>query len=128
MSSRWPRGPLVGSKKTLLVAVASKFFVTGVKDLSTGVKYMDSKVDFWFYSYRGRGAKCVEVLCVEGGGEGGKMCGSTMRRRRGGGGKMCRSTMCRSTMRRNLHKLTKVFNDVLSKYLKNGLGDLHKTL
>ena len=22
---------------------------TGVKDLSTGVKYMDSKVDFWFY-------------------------------------------------------------------------------
>ena len=41
----------------------------------------------------------------------------------GGGGKMCRSTM-----RRNLHKLTKVFNDVLSKYLKNGLGDLHKTL
>ena len=47
---------------------ASKFFVTGVKDLSTGVKYMDSKVDFWFYSYRGgEGAKCVEVLCVEGG-------------------------------------------------------------
>ena len=31
---------------------AHKFFVTGVKDLSTGVKYMDSKVDFWFYSYR----------------------------------------------------------------------------
>ena len=50
---------------------ASKFFVTGVKDLSTGVKYMDSKVDFWFYSYRGggRGAKCVEVLCIEGGGD-----------------------------------------------------------
>ena len=50
------------------------------------------------------------------------MCRSTMRRRRGG------SKMCRSTMRRNLYKLTKVFNDVLSKYLKNGLGDLHKTL
>ena len=47
---------------------------------------------------RERGAKCVEVLCVEGGKGGGKMC--------------------RSTMRRNLHKLTKVFNDVLSKYLK----------
>ena len=28
--------------------------------------------------------------------------------------------MCRSAMHRNLHKLTKVFNDVLSKYLKNG--------
>ena len=28
-------------------------------------------MDFWFYSYRGggRGAKCVEVLCIEGGGE-----------------------------------------------------------
>ena len=51
------------------------------------------------------GAKCVKVLCVEGGRE-----------------------MCGSTMRRNLYKLTKVFNDVLSKYLKNGLGDLHKTL
>ena len=25
-----------------------KFFVTGVKDLSTGVKYMDSKVNFGF--------------------------------------------------------------------------------
>ena len=61
---------------------------------------------FWFYSYRGGGAKCVEVLCVEGGG----------------------GEMCRSTMRRNLYKLTKVFNDVLSKYLKNGLGDLHITL
>ena len=36
--------------------------------------------------------------------------------------------MCRSTMRRNLYKLTKVFNDALSKYLKNGLDDLHKTL
>ena len=65
-------------------------------------------MDFWFYSYRGgQGAKCVEALCVEGR-EGGKMC--------------------RSTMRRNLHKLTKVFNDVLSKYLKNSFGDLHKTL
>ena len=30
-------------------ATARKFFVTGVKDLSTSVKYMDSKVDFWFY-------------------------------------------------------------------------------
>ena len=39
-------------------------------------------MDFWFYSYRGGGAKCVEVLCIEGGG-GGKMCRSTMRRRRG---------------------------------------------
>ena len=110
------------------VGVARKFFVTGVKDLSTGVKdlstgvkYMDSKVDFWFYSYRCQGseyrcqvygfqsgvlvysyrgggqggAKCVEVLCVEEGG--------------GGGGKMCRSSM-----RRNLYKLTKIFNDVLS--------------
>ena len=71
------------------------------------------------------GAKCVEVLCIEGGG-GGKMCGSTMRRRRVGGWGV--GKMCRNTMRRNLHKLTKVFNDVLSKYLKNGLGDLHKTL
>ena len=58
---------------------ACKFFVTDVKNLSTGVKYMDSKVDFWFYSYwegggkmcrstmrrGGGGAKCVEVLCVE---------------------------------------------------------------
>ena len=26
------------------------FIRTGVKDLSTGVKYMDSKVEFWFYS------------------------------------------------------------------------------
>ena len=76
----------------VMTADAHKFFVTGVKDLSTGVKYMDSKVDFWFYSYRcqvsayrcqvygfqsgvlvlfvpggARGAKCVEVLCVEGG-------------------------------------------------------------
>ena len=64
-------------------------------------------MDFWFYSYRGGGAKCVKVLCVEG----------------GGGGKMCRSTM-----RRSLYKLTKIFNDVLSEYLKNGLGDLHETL
>ena len=54
------------------------FIRTGVKDLSTGVKYMDSKVEFWFYSYRegGKGgmcrstmrrrgrAKCVEVLCI----------------------------------------------------------------
>ena len=36
--------------------------------------------------------------------------------------------MCRSTMHRNLYKLTKIFNDVLSKYLKNGLGDLYETL
>ena len=37
--------------------------------------------------------------------------------------------MCRSTMHfYNLYKLTKIFNDVLSKYLKNGLGDLHETL
>ena len=28
---------------------ARKFFVTGVKDLSAGFKYMDSKVDFLFY-------------------------------------------------------------------------------
>ena len=56
------------------------FIRTGFKDLSTGVKYMDSKVDFWFYSYWGGG---------------------------GGGGKMCRSTM-----HRNLYKLTKIFNDV----------------
>ena len=72
---------------------ASKFFVKGVKDLSTGVKYMDSKVYFWFYSYRGGGgAKCVEVLCVEGGGakcvkvlcvEGG-----------GGGGGECVEVLC----------------------------------
>ena len=41
----------------------------------------------------------------------------------GGGGKMCRSTV-----HKNLYKLTKIFNDVLSKYLKNGLGDLHETL
>ena len=49
-------------------AEASKFFVTGVKYLSTGVKYMDSNLYFWFYSYRGGGggAKCAEVLCVEG--------------------------------------------------------------
>ena len=72
-----------------------KFFVTGAKDLSTGVKYMDSKVNYWFYScrcqgseyrcqvygfqsgflvysYGGgggfKGAKCVEVLCIERGG------------------------------------------------------------
>ena len=32
--------------------------------------------------------------------------------------------MCRSTMRRNLYKFTKIFNDVLSKYPKSGLGDL----
>ena len=37
-------------------------------------------------------------------------------------------SMCRSTLRRNLYKLTKIFNDVLSKYLKNGLGDLYETL
>ena len=74
--------------------MARKFFVTGVKDLSTGVKYMDSKADFWFYSYPcqgseyrcqvygfqsgalvlfvpggGGGAKCVEILCIEGGGQ-----------------------------------------------------------
>ena len=81
----------------------------------------------WIFGFirTGRGAKCVEVLCVEGGG-GGKMCRSTMRRRGGGGGRG--GEMCRSTMRRNLYKLTKVFNDVLSKYLKNGLSDLHKTL
>ena len=36
--------------------------------------------------------------------------------------------MCGSTMRRNLYKLTKIFNDVLSKYLKKGLGDLLETL
>ena len=36
--------------------------------------------------------------------------------------------MCGSTIHRNLYKLTKIFNDVLSKYLKNGLGDLHETL
>ena len=36
--------------------------------------------------------------------------------------------MCGSTMCRNLYKLTKNVNDVLSKYLKNGLGDLHETL
>ena len=59
------------------------FIHTSVTDLSTGVKYMDSKVDFWFYSYWGGGmcistmhrrggggggggrTKCVEVLCVE---------------------------------------------------------------
>ena len=46
------------------------FIRTGVKDLSTGVRYMDSKMEAWFYSYGGgggetRGAKCVEVLCVE---------------------------------------------------------------
>ena len=75
------------------------FIHTGVKDLSTGVKYMDSKVEVWFYSYRG---------------------GSTMSRNK--------IEMCRSTMSRNLYKLTKIFNDVLSKYLKNGLGDLHETL
>ena len=54
------------------------FIRTGVKDLSAGVKYMDSKVEFWFCSYRGGGgggeggkgeAKCVEVLCVEEGGQ-----------------------------------------------------------
>ena len=68
------------------VARARKFFVTGVKDLSTGVKYMDSKVVFGFIRTGGGarggkmcrstmrrsgakgGAKCVEVLCVEGGG------------------------------------------------------------
>ena len=65
--------------------------------IRTGVKYMDSKVDFWFYSYWG------------GGGGGGKMCRSTMHRRG-------RDKMCVSTTRRNLHKLTKIFNDVLSKY------------
>ena len=87
---------------------------------------MDSKVDFWFYSYRGGGeAKCVEVLCVEGGGGGKCVEVLCIEGGRGGGGG---GKMCRSTMRRNLHKLTKVFNDVLSKYLKNGLGDLHKTL
>ena len=59
--------------------VAHKFFVTGVKDLSTGVKYMDSKVYFWFYSYRGGG--------------GGKMCRSTMRRREAGGAK-CVEVLC----------------------------------
>ena len=66
------------------VPVARKFFVTGVKHLSTGVKYMDSKVDFWFiragvkymdskvdfwfYSYWGGGGargEGKEVLCVE---------------------------------------------------------------
>ena len=64
----------------ILFAVASKFFVTGVKDLSTGVKYMDSKEVFglfvlvsriwvpvssiwipkrifWFYSYRCQGSE-----------------------------------------------------------------------
>ena len=47
------------------------FIRTGVKDLSTGVKYMDSKVEFWFYLYRGGKGKgeCAEVLCVEGGGQ-----------------------------------------------------------
>ena len=46
------------------------FIRTGVKDLSTGVKYMDSKVEFWFYSYRGGGkGECAEELCVEGGGQ-----------------------------------------------------------
>ena len=83
------------------------FFRTGVKDLSTSIKYMDSKVDFWFYSYWGVG----------------QMCRSTMHRGGGGGDQMCGSTMCR-----NLYKLTKNVNDVLSKYLKNGLGDLHETL
>ena len=29
------------------------FIRTGVKDLSTGVKYMDSKVEFWFIRTRG---------------------------------------------------------------------------
>ena len=36
---------------------ARKFFVTGVKDLSTGVNYMDSKVDFWSYSDRCQGSE-----------------------------------------------------------------------
>ena len=73
-----------------MVGVARKFFVTGVKDLSTGVNYMDSKVDFWFYSYRGgggggEGAKCVELLCVEEGGEGAK-CVELLCVEEGGGG------------------------------------------
>ena len=42
----------------------------------------------WVFGFirtgEGGWAKCVEVLCVEGGG--GKMCRSTMRRRGGGGG------------------------------------------
>ena len=61
---------------------ARKFFVTGVKDLSTGVKYMDSKVEFSFYSYRCQGSEYrsqvygfqsgVLVLFVLGGGGGGQ--------------------------------------------------------
>ena len=39
--------------------VVFRFIHTGVKDLSTGVKYMDSKVDFWFYSYWGGGRQNV---------------------------------------------------------------------
>ena len=66
---------------TSLGATASKFFVTGVKDLSTGVKYMDSKVYFWFYSYRGRGGKmCRSTMCRRGGG--------------GGGGEKCVEVLC----------------------------------
>ena len=78
---------------------ARKFFVTSVKDLSTGVKYMDSKVDFWLYLYRCQvyGFQSgVLILFVPGGGggggqRGGKMCRSTMRRR---GRAKCVEVLC----------------------------------
>ena len=116
---------------------ARKFFVTSVKDLSTGVKYMDSKVDFWFYSYRCQGYGFQSgflVLFVPVSRIWVPVSSIWIPKwrfgfiRTGGGGGDKGGKMCRSTMRRNLYKLTKIFNDVLSEYLKNGLGDLHETL
>ena len=49
MSEKFSNLWLLGKADVEVVVAACKCFVTGVKDLSTSVKYMDSKVDFWFY-------------------------------------------------------------------------------